>query len=347
MKVLFLVPSFSLIGGVANHYLGLHDYWTENIKYCFLGHRHGIPAFFWLIPDYFIFLFKIILFRPQLIVINPSFRIYMLYRDGVYLLLAKLMRKKVVCFMHGWDISLANKVEKNPSFYNMVFGQADLTYVLCKDYLEQLQRMNFNSKVKLTTTKVDDKLLSNFNVRIRNRKITNLLYLARVSKSKGIFIALDAYEELKKQYPYMKFTVVGNGDDLVAAQDYVKINGINDVTFTGGVTGKLLSEQFESGDIYILPTYFEGMATSVLEAMAFGLPIITTPTGGVKDFFQEGKMGYLIDTYNAKDYCLAITKLLDNPGLYMNIVYYNYEYALKHFMASEVAERMENDFRKL
>lgn len=58
-------------------------------------------------------------------------------------------------------------------------------------------------------------------------------------------------------------------------------------------------------------------------------------------------MGYLIDTYNAKDYCLAITKLLDNPGLYMNIVYYNYEYALKHFMASEVAERMENDFRKL
>lgn len=79
----------------------------------------------------------------------------------------------------------------------MVFGKADLTYVLCKDYLEQLQRMNFNSKVKLTTTKVDDKLLSNFNVRIRNRKITNLLYLARVSKSKGIFIALDAYEELK------------------------------------------------------------------------------------------------------------------------------------------------------
>lgn len=55
------------------------------------------------------------------------------------------------------------------------------------------------------------------------------------------------------------------------------------------MTGKLLSEQFESGDIYILPTYFEGMATSVLEAMAFGLPIITTPTGGVKDFFKKGK----------------------------------------------------------
>lgn len=347
MKILFVVPSFSLIGGVANHYQGLSQYWAEEIVYCVQGRRKKLPAYFWLIPDYVTFVLKVLYYRPQLVVINPSLRSYMLFRDGLYLLLAKLFRRKVVCFFHGWDINLAEKLEKCPKIFNKVFGKSDLVYVLCSDFKKTLERMNFPGLVKLNTTKVDDSLLEGFSIASRTRKVTNILYLARVDRNKGIYVAIDAFEILQKDYPFLHLTIVGNGCDKENAEKYVSKKHLPNVHFTGGLRGKDLADQFAKGDIYILPTYFEGMATSVLEAMAFGLPVLTAPVGGVKDFFVESEMGFLIDSYSAQDYADNIKILLENSELYRRISYNNYQYAHQNFMASIVTRKMECDFKVL
>lgn len=347
MKLLFVVPSFSLIGGVANHYYGLRSYWKETVFYAFQGKRKGLPAYFWLIPDFITFIFKIVCLRPDVVVINPSFRPYMLFRDGLYLLIAQVLRKKIVCFFHGWDMNLSSIIEKRPFLFNCIFGKANLTYVLCNDFKESLHRMNFPGPIKLITTKVSDDLLTNFSINQRKGNIKNILYLARVDKHKGIFITLDAFSILQQQYPDLQLTIVGDGCDLNSAIDYAKEHHMMNINFTGGLRGKDLSEQFASGDVYILPSYFEGMATSVLEAMAFGLPIITSPVGGVKDFFQNGKMGYLIDSYSAKDYAKSISSLIKDKELCHSMSELNYNYARTHFMASTITKKMEEDFKSL
>jgi glycosyltransferase involved in cell wall biosynthesis len=100
-------------------------------------------------------------------------------------------------------------------------------------------------------------------------------------------------------------------------------------------------------DIYILPTWGEGMPASVLEAMAFGLPVITRPVGGIVDFFETPKMGYLIESKSENDFYEAIFQLLNDKDRLTEISIYNHQYALSHFAASKVAGSLESVLKNI
>ena len=89
------------------------------------------------------------------------------------------------------------------------------------------------------------------------------------------------------------------------------------------------------------------MATSVLEAMAFGLPVISRPVGGVKDFFKNGEMGYLTGSTNPAEFCRLVEMLINNPGLAGRMAANCAEYARKHFLASKVARQLEEEMKRL
>ena len=89
------------------------------------------------------------------------------------------------------------------------------------------------------------------------------------------------------------------------------------------------------------------MPGALLEAMSFGLPVITRPVGGIPDFFINEKMGLLTESLNATDYSQYIEYLIDNPQLVLKISHNNYNYAKKHFMASIVAKNMEIFFNQI
>src|SRR5699024_643846 len=102
-KILIITPDINRIGGVANHYLGLKKYWSkERVEYEYYGKRNNLPAFILLPYDLIKFIGKLVFKKPQVVLINPSLRSYQLVRDGIYLLLAKLFRVKIVTFFHGW-----------------------------------------------------------------------------------------------------------------------------------------------------------------------------------------------------------------------------------------------------
>ena len=84
------------------------------------------------------------------------------------------------------------------------------------------------------------------------------------------------------------------------------------------------------------------MPTTLLEAMAFGLPVISRPVGGLKDFFENGRMGFLIDSTDPLDYVEKIDSLISDPDLTMRISEYNSEYARSNFMASKIAPDLES-----
>lgn len=348
MRILNIVPSFKVLGGVANHYMGLAPFWKNEMMYCTYGKRINIPAIFTLLPDFICYIFKLIFSQIDVVIVNPSLRTYQLRRDAIYILLAKLFRKKVVTFIHGWDFNVGEKIIENPTWFRRIYGKSMFIYVLCSDFKKQLEQIKVESPILLTTTKVADNLVEKFEIGIRKGKIDTLLFLARVEKYKGIDITLEVFQILKNKYPYLKLSVCGIGTELKNAKQYVSNNNIQDVTFYGNVSGEKLISQFINSDLYILPTYGEGMATSVLEAMAFGLPVITRPVGGVKDFFVEGKIGgFLLSSFKPEDYAMLIEKLIKNPQLTEKISKSNYEYAINHFLASAVTKRYEKDLNKL
>ena len=345
-KILIVVPSFKILGGVANHYQGLASHWRNKIEYLFYGKRKSIPAIVTLLPDLMIFIFKMIFFRYDAVIINPSLRPYQIRRDGMYLKIAHFFGKKVITFIHGWDENYAEELKKSPEKFCKTYGKSLFIYVLYSGFKKVLDELPLNIPVLLTTTKVKDELLANFNVIERSGEIKTLLFLARADKLKGLDITIKAFEILKKNNAGLKLNVCGTGNALDDAKEYVTTRKIEDVYFKGHVSGDAVTEEFKKSDIYILPTHGEGMATSVLEAMAFGLPIISRPVGGINDFFKEGEMGFLLKSFSPEDYAEKIQHLIDNPALTKEIADRNHCYAKQHFLASKVAEKFENDIKE-
>jgi glycosyltransferase involved in cell wall biosynthesis len=196
------------------------------------------------------------------------------------------------------------------------------------------------------TTKIDDRLLKHFNINNRIGKVEILLFLARIEKEKGIFTLINTFVIMKKQYPNLKLKVVGSGSALNDAIEYSENTQIGDIIFTGKLTGEQLAAEFIQSDIYILPTtHGEGMPASVLEAMAFGLPVITRPVGGIVDFFTDS-MGALVESLNPDDYVIEIEKYITNPQLTKDTSIYNHNFATENFLASSVAKKMENNLKR-
>ena len=96
-----------------------------------------------------------------------------------------------------------------------------------------------------------------------------------------------------------------------------------------------------------MPTYYgEGLPTVIVEAMTFGLPVVTSPVGGIKDFFSNGKHGFLVESKNHKEIEETIIKIYLNPELFRKISIFNYNYAKKYLMASQAAKRLEHIYRE-
>lgn len=344
MKILIVCPSFDILGGVANHYKGLAPFWKSDIFYVFQGKRKNIPAAISFIPDFIKYIYLLLVKSPDVVIVNPSLRRYQLFRDSIYVIIAKLFPVKVITFIHGWDDLVAQKIIAKPYYFLNSFGRSSCFFVLYSKFREKLIEMGVKVPILLTTTKVSDELIGNFNIEMRDGSIRQILFLARIEISKGILVVLKIFSLLKLKYPYLKLSICGIGSALQDAKDYVVNNRIDDVFFHGNVSGKLLIQQFRQSDLYILPTaHGEGMATSILEAMAFGLPIISRPVGGICDFFLEGRMGFLLNTLEPQYYVDIIDNLISNPTLVKQISLFNHEYAEKHFLASEVTKILESN----
>lgn len=347
MKVLVNVPNLKLLGGVANHYLGLKDFWTEDVRYNIVGKRSKKgKGILWLPWDIIKFIFKLFSFRPDIVLLNPSLGESALKRDFLFMKLARLFRIKVVVFIHGFNLEYAKNVNKKWVCNNL--NKASMILVLASSFKEILQNWGVKSPVHLTTTKVDDKLIEGFDIKSRITFSPMILCVTRIEKAKGVYESLNAFQILKQKYPRLTFTLVGDGEELQTVKEYIKNKDIKGVKITGRLDGENLKNEFKNNFFFFFFTsYGEGMPTCVLEAMAFGLPVFTRKVGGLVDFFEQDKMGFITDSLNPKDFSDAFEKYIINPQLYNEVANYNYNYAKNNFMASSVALKIEQTLKQI
>jgi len=341
MKILINTPDTSILGGVANHYKGLLPFWSQEVEYNFIGRRKSIPSPVILIYDYLKYLFLCIYGKYDIIILNPSLGKTAIKRDTLFLRIAKWFNIKTIIFFHGWSNDIVADLNNNSSKFKETFNKADKIIVLAQAFKNDLIKWGITKPIFLTSTKVNDELLIDFNFNDKEWN-QNILFLTRIETYKGIFTTLEAFETIKIQIPNATLTIAGDGSQLSKAKEFVKQHKLKDVHFLGNVTGDKLIDTFANSSLYILPSHGEGMPTSVLEAMAFGLPIVSRPVGGLVDFFEQNKMGYLIKSLKPEEFAEKIIQLLSNTEQLKEIGKYNYEYAKKNFLASKVALEIEN-----
>ncbi len=335
-------------GGVNNHWWGLHPYWREDVRYNTYGKRFfNAPgsAKIWIAYDVLKFIFVLLIWRPEVVVVNPSIMKNALNREFIYVKIAIFFRCKTIVFIHGFNLDNYAKLNKQKLIRR--FNKATGIIVLAEHFKNLLQADGVIVPIEVLTTKVDDRLIETFDINRRDGDIKNILILGRVEKTKGIYEAIETYKLLKKIYPYLRLTIVGSGAELNNVKEEIEKNDIKDVTVTGALSGDALIEEFKSADCFLFPSYSEGMPTSVLEAMAFGLPIFTRNVGGLSDFFDDENMGFITDSFDPNDFATAISRYIQDRELTKKVSLYNHQYAKEHFMASKVATQTENAIKRI
>jgi glycosyltransferase involved in cell wall biosynthesis len=155
------------------------------------------------------------------------------------------------------------------------------------------------------------------NGRTQNGKSMTITTLARLYVTKGLTYLLEAAAQVKKTHPNAQFRVYGEGElreELLAKAARLGLDG--EKIFPGAFTTReQLTQIMESTDIFVLSSVLEGQPLVIVEAMAYGRPIVTTNVGGIPELIQDGVNGLLCPPENPG--CLAdkIRFLLDDPAL--------------------------------
>lgn len=150
----------------------------------------------------------------------------------------------------------------------------------------------------------------------KNQTRPIFLMVARLLKDKGIFEYLHAAKALKSKYPQAVFNLVGGLDDNPASLSQSELNE----WINSGVIeywGKMpdVRPAIASSNIFVLPSYREGVPRSTLEAMAMGRAVITTDAPGCKETVRNGKNGLKVKVQSVEDLIHAMEKLIINPDL--------------------------------
>lgn len=354
LKILMTVPDLEDPGGVANYYNQIMPYWYDEVKYYTVGRRvkekNKLEKLKRLVMDYISFYKLISLNSYDLIQVNPSLGKGALPRDALYILIGKVKKRKVVVFIRGWDEDYEKTINNSlllKYLFIKVYNMASATIVLGGCFEKQLKDWGYKSPIFRETTIVSNKV---FDEKINNvfQAPYRILFLARMQKAKGVYIVVETIAELNRRGIAVTATLAGDGDELNDAIAYANRLGLDNVRFSGYLSGIEKAKSFGNSDVFFFPTYYgEGMPNCVLEAMAYGLPVVIRPQGGLKDFFENGKMGFSTTSKDPLVFADLIEKLVATPNLLAKVGTYNREYAERRFKASSVEGRIRDIWNKV
>lgn len=144
----------------------------------------------------------------------------------------------------------------------------------------------------------------------------SVLFLGNLSKKKGVFDLLEAVALLRARLPDIRLILAGDGD-VDAARAHAQTLGLDgQVVLPGWVSGAAKEELIRRSSVFALPSYFECMPMSLLEAMAAGIPCVVTNVGGIPDILSNGVEGHVVEPGNVAALAEAVEQLLTNPQTY-------------------------------
>jgi glycosyltransferase involved in cell wall biosynthesis len=139
---------------------------------------------------------------------------------------------------------------------------------------------------------------------------------SRVTGRKGLKYLIEAVSSLVKIYPQIYLKIMGDGDDKKNLELLAKeLKLENHVEFLGRIPRENTAPYYQEASAFVLSSLNEGMSNAMLEALASGLPIIATDTGGSKELVKEEENGFIIKMKNSVAIAEKLEKLITNPEL--------------------------------
>lgn len=174
----------------------------------------------------------------------------------------------------------------------------------------------------------------------------NLVFTGWVEKEKGIFDLLEACAILKRQYAF-HLSVVGDGTAKADAERRaLQLDLQEGVTFHGWLAPEGVGEVLARSDIFVLPSWSEGLPNAMIEAMAARLPVVVTGVGGIPDVVRDNETGLLVDAKQPTQIAKALAQLIGSAPLRQRLADAAFELARARFSRETAVVAFRSAFEK-
>ena len=271
---------------------------------------------------------------------NASF-----YRCIMFIKLAKKCGKKVILHEHAADfVEFFNAADDKADIVKTI-NACDCLIVLSNSWKDYFASIGIEeSKIYVLNNIVSPPAAEN---KPHNDDKLHLMYMGEISNRKGAFDLLKAVSDNKDFFKDRLLLRMGGNEVDGDIRTYIKEHGLDGfVSYEGWISGQKKTDCLTWEDVYILPSYNEGLPIAILEAMSYSHPVISTPVGGIPEVVEKGVNGILVQPGNTQEIADAIKLYIEKPENVAIEGRKSYE-RVKAFFPEAVFNELEKIYNKL
>ena len=260
-------------------------------------------------------------------------------RNVPFVKLAKILGKKVIVHLHCG--SQIHKIWNKD--YDYLFSAADVSLFLSENLMRMVEEHTGCGR--------DYRICYNPCPQISKEPILlpkkQILFSGTLCAGKGYLDLIMAFDKIAKKYSDWKVVFAGNGE-VEKGKMIVKELGItNQIEFIGWVSGKEKDKVFRESMIFCLPSYAEGFPMAVLDAWAYGLPVITTPVGGIPDVAKDGENILLFNPGDVDALAMQLDRMILDEKLRERIALASLDFARNQFNLNTINNQLGEIYNEL
>lgn len=201
------------------------------------------------------------------------------------------------------------------SITNKFYNKCKVVITCSNIAKKELIKNNLKVPIKVISGGIDLKKLKSGKKKSRNKKI-RLLHVGRSSYEKNINIVLEAMKIILANRKDVYLGIIGSGPALNSLKKHASYLGLNkNVKFWGFVSDEKLHEAYKNSDIFVTASTIETLGLVVIEAMAYGLPVVGVNKYAIPEVVKHNVNGYIVKPYDSKAMAEKILHLINNKDL--------------------------------
>ncbi|MBD2513688.1 glycosyltransferase family 4 protein [Nostoc sp. FACHB-973] len=319
LKIIMLGPTLLQQGGIASYEKLFLEYAPSDVQiYHIITHQEGTLAIKFMVFLKAIWKFLWILIREDVDIVQLQIsQRGSVFRQAIMILLAWAFHKPIIVHAHGSQFKLfyTGLAKWMQQLLSWIFGKCQKLIVLSQSwksfYIESLALKPEQVVVFYNPVKVPVEIPH----RSGSEKI-KLLFLGRIGQRKGAFDLIKAFSLLPIEYKTRSSLIMAGDGDLEQATNLVKtLNLDNYIKLPGWIGSDERDILLSQADVFVLPSYNEGLPLAMLEAMAWELPVIVTPVGGIPEIVTQSENGLIVNPGNVEELSNALNSLIENETL--------------------------------
>ncbi len=266
-------------------------------------------------------------------------------RLSLILFISKLLGKKVILHIHGSQFDIyydkANKIER--FLIQQGLKYSDYVIALSDTWKEKIITIEHSSNVVVILNTVNTEKYA-----VSNRKIhkpLSILFLGRLGERKGIYDILKAIQLI--DYKQYFFVLAGDGE-LEKVKKIISEKGLDKyISVPGWIRGDQKIKLLQNADVYILPSYNEGLPIGILEAISSGLPVIASSIGGIPEAVIDGVNGYLIEPGDFKGLASKLQELCEDHKKFKKFSHASEKISAEKFSMQRAENQLEDIYTNI